>query len=108
LAAQRAAIEIVSTAIGAAVAWEAAVSAVAAAVVAGEAAEAEAAAEEEAADVEDKRAIYGERTNENKANHHDLVETTSNRCRDHYLQLSGFCVAGGVRAQTRCRGSVAV
>jgi hypothetical protein len=64
----------VSTAVEAAVAWEAAVSAVAA-VVAGEA----------AADVEDKRATYGERTNENKAKHYDFVETIFNRCRDHYL-----------------------
>jgi hypothetical protein len=76
-------------------------------VVAEAAAAAVVAAAEAAADVEDKRAIDGERTNENKAKHHDFVETISNRCRDHYLRFSG-CVAGGVRAQTRCGSSVAV
>ena len=77
------------------------VAAVSAVVVADEAVVAEA-----AADVEDKPAIDEGNNNENKAKLHDFVEIVSNRCCDHYLQLSGCCGAGGVRGQTRCRSTV--
>ena len=100
MAVQRAATELVTTAVEVVVAWEAAVIAVAEADVA-EAAFAAAVAvaevEEEAVDVEDKRAFDGEKTDENKAKQHGF-EIISDRCSDHYLRISGCCVAGGLRA----------
>ena len=100
LAAHRAETGLVTTAVEAVVVWAAAVSAVVAAVVA--------AAVVAAADVEDKRDIDGGKNNENKSKLHDFVETISSRCCDNYFRLSGGCSAGGVRAETRSGGSIAV